>query len=83
MTCETKPRNSVEMGRGAPPMSEQHPILPDQVASNFDDDNQAISRLRLRGLITESQAAAARKKYVSKVASAIKVALHPHPGDAP
>ena len=75
MADEAKPRNSVQMGWGALPMSEQHPILPEQIASNFDDDNQAISRLRLRGLITEAQAAAARKKYAIKVATAIKVAL--------
>ena len=68
-------RNSVEMGWGAPPIKEQHPILHDEVAVQFDADNEAISRLSLRGLITQSQASTARQKYVAKVASAIKAAL--------
>ena len=68
-------RNSVEMGWGSRPMKEQHPILPDDNADHFDQDNEAISRLLLRGLLTQSQAAAARKKYVSKVSDAIRQAL--------
>ena len=68
-------RNSVEMGWGALPMKEQHPILHSDVAGQFDADNDAISRLYLRGLITQSQADAARKKYVAKVGVAIKAAI--------
>jgi hypothetical protein len=67
--------NSVEMGWGAPPMKEQHPILPDVVCQQLDKDNDAICRLSLRGMLTQSQADAARKKYVAKVAAAIKHAL--------
>ena len=67
--------NSVEMGWGALPIKEQHPVLQDDVAAQFDADNEALSRLSLRGLITQSQANAARQKYVKKVASAIRSAL--------
>jgi hypothetical protein len=73
--ASASPKNSVEMGWGAPPIHEQHPILEWTVAVNFDEDNAAISRLLLRGLITQSQADAARKKYVAKVATAIKSAI--------
>lgn len=76
-------RNSVEMGWGAAPIKQQHPVLHDDVAANFDEDNAAISRLLLRGLITQSQASAARNKYVSKVANAIRAALsNQHTGDS-
>jgi hypothetical protein len=68
-------KNSVEMGWGALSLKEQHPILHHDVASQFDADNEAISRLSLRGLITQSQADAARKKYVAKVESAIRAAI--------
>ncbi|NBU79779.1 MAG: hypothetical protein EBS50_12035 [Sphingomonadaceae bacterium] len=69
------PNNAVEMGWGAPPIKEQHPVLPDDEAAHFDADNQAISRLLLRGLITHSQAGAARERYVKKVGAAIRAAL--------
>lgn len=74
--------NSVEMGWGARPIQEQHPVLHEDVASNLDRDNAAISRLFLRGLITQSQADAARKKYVKKVAAAIRSALSSKETDA-
>lgn len=72
-------RNYVEMGWGAPPMKEQHPILDTDTAAHFDEDNKSISRMLIRGLITRSQADAARKKYVKKVEQALKKALTPGP----
>ena len=69
------PNNSVEMGWGALPMKEQHPVLPDEAAAHFDEDNKAISRLLLRGLITQQQAASARAKYVKKVGATIAAAM--------
>ncbi len=68
-------KNSVDMGWGAAPMKEQHPVLHDDVAAQFDADNDAVSRLLLRGLITQSQAQSARDKYVKKVAAAVKSAI--------
>jgi hypothetical protein len=70
-----EPQNSVEMGWAASPMKEQHPVLSDIDCKMFDEDNNAISRLRMRGLITPSMADNARKKYVKKVEEAIKKAL--------
>jgi len=67
--------NYVEMGWGALPMREQHPSLPEDVAAKFDDDNQAISRLLLRGLITQAQATSARQKYVKKVEAALRTPI--------
>lgn len=67
--------NSLEMGWGAPPIKEQHPILDDDVAEHFDRDNQALSRLTVRGLLTSSQAEAARKKHVANVVKAIKAEI--------
>ena len=67
--------NSVEMGWGAAPMKTQHPVLPDDVAAHFDKDNEAISRLGLRGILTQSQAAKAREAYVRRVEQAIRAAL--------
>ncbi len=68
-------RNSVEMGWGAAPIKQQHPVLPNEIAEQFDKDNEAITRLHLRGLITASAAESARRKYASKVAAAITRAL--------
>jgi hypothetical protein len=56
-------------------MKTQHPVLPDDVAAHFDQDNKAISRLGLRGILTQSQAAKAREVYVRRVEQAIRAAL--------
>jgi hypothetical protein len=56
-------------------MKTQHPVLPDDVAAHFDKDNEAISRLGLRGILTQSQAAKAREAYVRRVEQAIRAAL--------
>jgi hypothetical protein len=69
------PNNFVEMGWGAAPMKEQHPVLSDADADHFDKDNQAISRLLLRGLITRQQAHTARVRYAKKVGEAVIAAL--------
>lgn len=68
-------KNYVEMGWGAPAMKAQHPVLDEETAAHFDEDNKSISRMVIRGLITPSQADLARKKYVKNVEAAIKKAL--------
>jgi hypothetical protein len=70
-----KGNNSVEMGWGAPPMKEQHPVLSDLDCTHFDRDNQDLSRLLVRGLVTRSAAASAREKYVRSVGVAIRAAI--------
>lgn len=56
------------IGLMAPPMKEQLPYLPDDAASNFDDDVKAIYRLKLRGIITESES----RKACDRLAKAIQ-----------
>ena len=68
-------RDGVEFGWGAPPMKDQHPILPDDVAAHFDADNLAVIRLSMRGIITPSQRDAALKKLTAKIGTSIRLAL--------
>lgn len=68
-------RNEVIFGWGAPPIKEQHPALPDETAKHFDLDNQAISRLSVRGLLTMSQRDAAFKKLTNNVERDLRRAL--------
>lgn len=69
------PKNRVDMGWGADPMKVQHPIISDDDCKHFDADNKAITRLKIRGIITPSDADRARVRYVKKVQSAIVDAL--------
>ncbi|MEQ1950951.1 hypothetical protein [Mesorhizobium sp. CN2-181] len=69
------PNNEVIFGWGAPPLKEQHPILPDETADHFDKDNMAISRLAVRGLLTASQRNAAHKKLTKAIETSIRSAL--------
>lgn len=73
MTAE--PKNSVDMGWGADPMKVQHPILSDEVCAGFDADNETITRLKLRGMITWTDANKARARYAKAVEKAIVDAL--------
>lgn len=69
------PNNGVEFGWGAPPMKEQHPVLPDFTADQFDKDNAALIRLSLRGYLTDSQKHQAMKKITKAIGVAIRLAL--------
>lgn len=69
------PQNSVEFGWGALPMKEQHPVLPDDVAGHFDEDNKALIRLSVRGYLTDAQKRAVMKRITQSVATAIRTAL--------
>lgn len=68
-------KNSVIMGWDAPPIKEQHPVLSEAEAARFDDDNTAITRLSVRGIISQTEAANARKRYVKRLETAIRTAL--------
>lgn len=67
--------NGVEFGWGAPPMKEQHPILSDFAAEQFDKDNMALIRLSLRGYLTDAQKHQAMKKITKAIGVAIRLAL--------
>ena len=69
------PSNAVELGWSARPMKEQHPILSDEVASNFDKDNVALVRLSMRGYLTDAQKKAARAKLVKEIGREIRAAI--------
>ncbi len=69
------PNNYVEFGWGADPIGVQHPCIPQAEASHFDEDNRAITRLSVRGLITPSQRDAAFKKLTKHIETSIKQAL--------
>lgn len=68
---EVQLSNIVELGWAARPMKEQHPILSDTVAEAIDADNVAISRLRLRGMITDSELRKIRARFVKSIENEI------------
>lgn len=69
------PNNHVEFGWAAAPMKEQHPTLDDETAAHFDKDNQALTRLIIRGYITDSQRQSIIKKVTHKIAAEIRATL--------
>jgi len=69
------PRNSVELGWGARPIKEQHPVLSKAIADHFDRDNVALSRLRVRGFVTDSEHRSIVKRLTKKIAAEIQAAL--------
>lgn len=69
------PKNSVDLGWGADPIGVQHPILDPGLAAALDRDNQEVSRLRVRGLIADSEMRRIRRRLVRSIETAIKKAL--------
>ncbi len=69
------PSAHVEFGWGAPSMKEQHPILPDFEADQFDKDNAALIRLSVRGYLTGAQKLGAMKKITASIGKEIRSAL--------
>lgn len=57
----------VELGFMAPPIGEQFPELPEDVADAFTKDSIELSRLRMRGYITDSQRASIIKKLTKAI----------------
>lgn len=57
----------VIFGWAAPSMKEQFPTLPEFEADQFDLDSAALTRLRVRGYLTDSQ----RMSVARKVSKAI------------
>jgi len=70
----------VELGWGAPPISEQFEgFLAQSDLAQFDKDKEAISQLRLRGYLTDS----AHKNAISKFTKALEKAIKKHKGCTP
>ena len=62
------PPDHVELGWGAPSISEQfNGFLPADVLHQYDQDKEAISRLRLRGYLTDSAHAVIVKKFTQSL----------------
>lgn len=72
--------NEVIFGWGAPSMKEQHPVLPDFEAEQFDKDNAALIRLSVRGYLTDAQKQSAMKKITSRIGTEIRDALKKEAG---
>lgn len=66
------PEKTIELGWAARPIKEQHPCLPDEIAARLDRDNQDLSRLRIRGLISDAEMRAIRKRLVKEIDRAIR-----------
>jgi hypothetical protein len=65
----------VELGWGAPPISEQFAgVLPKDTLEMFDKDKDAISQLRLRGYMTDSAHAAIVRKFTKSLGAKIRAA---------
>ena len=58
---------TVTLGFMAPPMKEQFPELNDNDAYHFDQDNLTLSRLKLRGVVSSSEAEKARNRLVKEI----------------
>lgn len=57
----------IVFGWGAPTFKEQFPELLDEVAEHFQKDSEALTRLRIRGYITDSQ----RNSIINKLGKEI------------
>ena len=62
----------VYFGWGAPPIGDQFPKLHEKQAEQFQKDSDAITRLSIRGLMTDSQRAMVCKKFTKKLADKLK-----------
>lgn len=58
----------IRMGALAPKLSEQIPGLPE----HFDRDADAITRLKIRGLLTDAEGDKARKRLIKAIEKDLK-----------
>lgn len=63
--------SSFELGLMARPFKEQFPKLTDHQAHQYDEDNKALMRLRMRGYLTDS----ARDVVVKKIGKDLETTL--------
>lgn len=76
MTQHSAPREcptTVELGWAAPPISEQFDgFMSISSLAQFDADKEAISRLRLRGYLTDSAHRRVVYKFTNNIAKALR-----------
>lgn len=64
--------NYVEFGAFARLMKAQFPELSDYLADQFDQDNEALFRLSVRGYLTDSAKQAVMKKITKRIEQALR-----------
>ena len=62
----------VLFGWDAPSMKEQFPTLSDDDAERFDKDSEALTRLRIRGYLSDNQRESVMKKISRAIADALE-----------
>jgi hypothetical protein len=62
----------LEMGWAARPIAEQFPELKSKDAGHFQKDSESISRLKMRGLLTDSEHRAITRRFAKSVAEALQ-----------
>ena len=64
-------KREIEMGAMARPFKEQFPELGHEVAQHFDQDNLAISRLKLRDYVSHAELIRIRRRFTKAVQAAV------------
>lgn len=64
----------ISFGWGAPSFAEQLPQLPAQDAEAADADNKAITRLSVRGILTEGERDKAIRRATRRIEEALRKA---------
>lgn len=64
----------ISFGWGAPSFAEQLPTLPKDAAEAADADNKAITRLSVRGIITESERDRAIRRATRQIEASLRKA---------
>lgn len=63
---------AIEFGWGAPSIGEQFPNMDDNDAYHFQQDQMTLSRLKIRGVITEAEHKAAIQRLAKAIWKAAK-----------
>jgi hypothetical protein len=61
----------VQLGWSAPTISEQFPQLPPHDAEHFQRDHIELSRLKIRGMLTDAEHQRAIGRFAKKVSAAL------------
>lgn len=72
MTEAQAPKVAIEFGWGAPTIAQQFPGMDDNDAYHFQQDAVTLSRLKIRGVITEAEHAAAIRRLAKAIWKAAK-----------
>lgn len=62
---------TIEMGWAARPFKDQFPDLAEKAAAALDADSAALTRLKIRGILTAGEHRKACQRFAAKVAKAV------------